>query len=280
MPNPPPFKPYRGPPVQMSKQQKISKPKVSVVVPIRNRWGCRVVNCLRSVQLQTLGGVEVVFADFGSHANGHRGLMDLLKPYDCTVYYCPTKEVWSLSRARNMGIRRARAPIVVSLDVDMILERNTLHVINMVQKHKPQTLIVSRVRNLPDINLCKVRLPRDYPRLAKLAEPHRPGVGGLMSATRSWWHRVRGFDERMKAWGADDNDLVKRARADGLDVINLERQGFKNVDLYHQHHVKAIPFHKGILGEKRYNAYYELNVSIFRGDDSIRRNDRTWGCVP
>ncbi|MFH1835824.1 MAG: galactosyltransferase-related protein [Methanobacteriota archaeon] len=150
----------------------------------------------------------------------------------------------------------------------------------MVQKHKPQTLIVSRVRNLPDINLCKVRLPRDYPRLARLAEPHRPGVGGLMSATRAWWHRVRGFDERMKAWGAEDNDMKDRAIMDGLKPILLDKQKLKNVTLYHQYHKKSIPMHKEQLGIKKYEETYSLNLAIWKKDKTIVRNDNTWGCFP
>lgn len=280
LPSPPKHNPYTGPPVSTSKKSKTVNPAISVAIPIRQRWGPRLENCMNAIQLQNQRNVEVVIADFGSTRSGHRSLVECLQPYDCTVYYCPTTEIWNLSRARNMGIRRASGRYVATLDVDMIMEPSVLSSILSLHRKHPRSLVISRVRNLPKTNLRNIRLPRDYPRLDRQAARHRPGVGGLMSASRRWWHRVRGFDERMKAWGADDDSLRKRARSDGLREVFLDKQGLKNVNVYHQHHRKAIPMHKKQLGVLRFNKLYEDNLAILRKDSPVIVNDRTWGCTP
>ena len=91
--------------VECLKQQKDLENLVfTLVIPTKNRWGARMRNCVRGIQLQTQRGIEVIVADYGSSEKGLRKMLKALEPFDCTVYHYKTDDVWSLSRARNIAI--------------------------------------------------------------------------------------------------------------------------------------------------------------------------------
>ncbi|MBK9264079.1 MAG: hypothetical protein IPM54_30285 [Polyangiaceae bacterium] len=70
-------------------------------------------------------------------------------------------------------------------------------------------------------------------RLAVMRPTH--GVGGVQCAEADWFHRVRGYDEGYKGWGAEDADLVVRAERDGRVVKWVTEQTM----MFHQWHPTA-----------------------------------------
>lgn len=266
--------------VKLVKKQKMDgKPNFTLVVPLRNRWGPRVRNCMRSIQLQTLKRIELIVSDYGSTTENHEKLMRTLEKFNCTVYYCPTKEVWSMSISRNLGIRRAKGTYIATTDVDCILQPNVVSNILDLHKQHPRCFIASLLCSIPKMNLEEIGLPRDYDNLSRLCKYQRSGYGGLMSAPRDWWFKVRGFDERMKGWGAEDDDIWRRAINDGMKTLTLERLKIPGTRVFHQWHPNSVEAHKKNLGETEYTRLYNTNVRILRSDKSIIRNDETWGAA-
>ena len=261
--------------VECLKQQKNLKSLVfTLVIPTRNRHGARMRNCMRGIQLQTQEGIEVIVADYGSSEKGIEIMLKSLEPFDCTVYHYKTDDVWSLSRARNIGIRRANAKHIASLDVDCIMMPDVVQATVKRYQENPNDFVVNRVCHCPkDLDVTSLVLPRDYPRLRQTCECVRPGVGAYMSAPREWWFKVRGFDERMKRWGAEDDDIKKRARKDGRRLHVLSQKKEPEMKIYHQWHPKS---------EARLNsrAQQRINLKIFKRDGTIIRNKGNWGYAP
>ena len=127
----------------LSKERAGGIPVFSVVVPLRDRWGSRLKNCVDSIVNQTLQPLEIIVVDFGSTEEGHVAIMETLDGYDCTVYYYPTDEVWNLPKARNMGIRRSnpRCKNVAVVDADLILEPRVLEVLSQALASRPRSYI-------------------------------------------------------------------------------------------------------------------------------------------
>ena len=248
-----------------------SQPMLTVVIPVRNIRGPRIRNCIRSLELQKLKNFTTIIADYGSSVEKFSKLLKDLENFNCIIYRYPTNEVWSLSVARNIGIRRARGKIVATLDADLILEPNVLSILVKLYEELENPLVVSCVCNLRKKTvLDKIRLPRDYDKFRMLCKP-RSGIGGLMSAPLEWWYKVRGFEERMKGWGVEDDDLRKRAKKDGMKICNIQSLELPKTKVYHQWHPKYVyPI--------EYGGMWNQNYKIFKDSgDILIRNDESWG---
>jgi len=310
--------------MELSKDREGETPIFSVVVPLRDRWGPRLRNCVRSLENQTLRPIEIIVADYGSTQKGHEAIMETLKDFDCTVYYYPTDKIWSLSVARNMGIRRSYAQCedIAVVDADLILEPRVLEVLSQAHASRPRSYISCFIEMLrpktgarfvefmencvtsgrsradcileykklypgrPDEDPDDFRFPRDSAKLRVIAradgsEPSA-GLGGLVSAPRDWFFKVRGFDERMKFWGAEDGDLWKRAGLDGMDCYRINDLEEANTEVYHQFHDDCISvvydepwgLFKLTTEEKR---HIKWNKTLMVRDNSIIRNNDNWG---
>lgn len=256
------------------------KPILTAVIPVRNIWGTRIVNCLKSLRLQTLKFFDIIVSDYGSSDDAFKNLMKNLEPFRCTVYRCSTKAVWSLSIARNIGVRRATGKIVATIDADLILEPSVLEAVVNTHRRKPKSLVTNSVCDLNEsVDLNQIEIPRDFEMLRENCEA-RFGVGGLMSAPRTWWFKVRGFDERMKGWGAEDDDLRKRANLDGRKHLDLQSLGLPQSRVFHQWHPKPWLVQSEQLTEEQLHKLWIKNNRIFRRVDKVLRNDKHWGIFP
>lgn len=228
------------------KKSSIKNPQYSVVISVRDRYNKALHNCLISLHDQTLPNVEITISDYGSNRTV-RKIMRFLEPYDCTVYHFSTRSLWSTSIARNMGIRRSLAQYILSVDADLLLEREALRLLYNCHMKHPDALVVNRLQPPP--------------------KRGNLGIGAVMSAPRAWWHRVRGFDERMRGWGGPDSDLWKRAELDGMKRVIAEAK------IYHQQH----PPTKYKLRRGVNYLLYRWNRLIWQLDKSIIRNNENWG---
>lgn len=249
----------------------------SVVVPIRDRHGAMLRNCLRSIELQTLEPIELIIVDYGSTRENHEALLEMLP--ECTVYRYETTEPWSLARARNIGLRRAKAPVSCALDADLIMDvrvleyayRNHMEIENTYQTTRAVLLDADAIDHIT------LELPRDYRCLLSAKSTYMSeGWGGFTSALTSWWHRCRGFDERMTVWGWEDVDMWKRAARAGMRRLRLSDEIMWETAVYHQYHpnvqLEAHQKEDGVtLGTIKRNEHLAKQT---RG---IIRNDEYWG---
>jgi len=307
--------------MEHSREREGGFPIFSTVIPLRNRWGPRLRNCVKSVVNQTLQPLEIIIADYGSTEEGHKEIMKDLEDFDCSIYYYPTDEMWNLSRARNLGIRRSnpRCENVALIDADLILEPRVLEVLSQAHASRPRSYIscfiwmllpkiwphykefmdncetsgqsradcVAKYRKLYPGKLDEgpddFGFPHDFAKLKNLAYGESAGRGGLVSAPRDWFFKVRGFDERMKLWGAEDNDLWKRARLDGMDCYRINDLGETDAEIYHQFHkdcysgllVDALWGEISLTTEEKRQINW--NIIIATRDNTLMRNNDNWG---
>ena len=104
-----------------------------------------------------------------------------------------------------------------------------------------------------------------------------------MSAPRDWFFKVRGFDERMKFWGAEDGDLWKRAKLDGMDCYRINDLEETDAEIYHQFHKDCISGHlvngpwDRIKLTTEENRQILWNKMIATRDNTLIRNNDNWG---
>ena len=255
----------------------IENPAYSLVVPIRNRYEHMLRNCLKSVELQTLENVELIIVDYGSTHENIEKTLDMAPP--CTIYRYETTQPWNLSTARNIGLRRANAEYVGTLDGDLIMEPSVLDLAHKIHTLYEMCYITTRVILLSQnaIPPSAIELPRSYEEIANSAYIKRAeGWGGFISAPALWWKECRGFDERMKWWGWEDVDMWKRVARARLTRSRLQKIGSPNSEVYHQYHTnvqtealqqKNMPIYEAIM----------LNEHYAKHTKGIYRNTEKWG---
>lgn len=243
-------------------------PRLTVVLPLRNRAGVRLDNCLRSLRWQegvAARDVEVLLSDFGSDPSSRDEVAALARAYDARVVFTPERGVWNRSRALNIGLRRAQGALSFCTDVDMVFAKNFLRTILDVEADA-RVLALCQCHDLGPETLGRVIEPEELEALRDGATM-RPayGLGGCQATTTAWFHRVRGFDERMTFWGAEDKDLAFRARRDGLALQWMNERTF----MLHQWH-ETLKYERPWLTKKN-RWRFKLTSWI------VRKNWLGWG---
>jgi len=228
-----------------------STPKITAIVPIRNRSGVRLENCLRSLRWQELDGVvpealgdhlEIVLSDFGS-TSPHREDVDALAArYGARIVRTETDAIWNRSRVLNIGIRAARSPLVLCTDADMLFSPNFVQSVLDAHAAHPNALVVARCYDVPESVPEQLHEVSGFPALMEVASVRlTSGTGACQSAARAFFEAVHGYDEAYVYWGAEDNDMVTRALLHGLKLRWL-----------HQHAVMMHQWHPTLKKTERW----------------------------
>lgn len=201
----------------------MSAPLLTVVVPIRNRSGVRLENCLRSLRWQegvSRDDVEILISDFGSEPKHREAVEQSASTYGARVHHTTHDGLWNRSRALNIGVKRANGKYTVCTDVDMVFAPSFLAVLMQEQKRLDgRGMLLCQSRDLPQETEGKAVSLEEYDAYVNMTTM-RPthGMGGCQCAQTQWFHSVRGYDEGYTYWGAEDTDMVRRAERDGRIV--------------------------------------------------------------
>ena len=203
---------------RLVQSQEVEAPALSLVIPIRNLHGARIRNLLRSIELQQTENLQTILSNYGSTEENTRKLLETTSSFNCAVWDTSTDEAWGLSIPSNIGIRRATGKYIARLDADLILEPHVLKDTLQRLNAQENLLIIRQPIFLPeDFNFENLKLPQDYGKL--MAQPKRyitPSYGAFVVTKRSWWHRIRGYEERFRGWGLPDWDLWRRTARSGV----------------------------------------------------------------
>jgi glycosyltransferase involved in cell wall biosynthesis len=207
----------------------MNAPLLSVVLPIRNRSGVRLENCLRGLRWQeglSKDDVEIVISDFGSEPQHRDAVQKAAATFGARIQYTAASGLWNRSRALNIGIKQATGHYTMSTDVDMVLAPTFLRTLVETQEQLGgRGLLLCQSRDLgPETEGKEIQL-RDFEEILR-STTMRPtyGMGGCQCADTRWFHHVRGYDERYTYWGAEDKDVVLRAQRDGRIVKWITEQ--------------------------------------------------------
>ncbi|PRP96557.1 putative glycosyl transferase [Enhygromyxa salina] len=241
--------------------------QISAVIPVRDRSGPRLENCLRSLRWQDVepGTIEIVITDFGSAPAQAAVLHEYADHHGAQVVRVETTQTWNRARALNHGIQRATGRYVFCTDADMIFAPNFVPTLLEVQaRERDQAFVVCHCRDLPERLAEQQWALEDFPELLASA-PFRKatGTGACQVARREFFERVRGYDEGFSFWGQEDNDLRFRAGRVGLREVWIQDQ----TAMLHQWHPSERgkkPLRKS-LNDIRYHLTKRVTVKNWRG---------------
>ena len=247
----------------------MDNPTLTTVIPVRNRSGVRLENCLRSLRWQDVEPAthEIVLSDFGSDDTHRRSIDRLSSAYGVRVVRTDTEEVWNRSRALNIGVQAGRGAYVFCTDADMIFQPN--FVSSLLEVHSGEGcdhMIHCRCHDLPESAGEQVWQQQDFEGLrAKGVVRAVMGTGACQSAPTAYFHAVRGYDEKYRYWGAEDVDMTARARRYGLKVVWVSNR----TSMLHQWHETMKNDRKLLWRINRWR--YRLTKHI------VVKNRRGWG---
>ena len=204
--------------------------RIGFSVPIKNiAPDSRIRNCLASLADQDPPAeIVVVGYDPPDPEALAKICVEYGVPYIGLRVYSERPEAsWSMGTASNIGIRRLDTDFAFMLGVDLVFSPNFTHVVAEEYEKNPAAFIVCRHREMPETRCLPVIegfAPQDYP----LSWHHQAALGMGMER----WREIRGFDERYVGSCMADNDLVRRAKAAGLEVVDVQGR----TEVLHQWH--------------------------------------------
>ena len=188
--------------------------RLSVVVIGRNE-GIRLVRCIESImRMRPLNGsIEVIYVDSGSTD----GSVERAERLNLKVISLNSTNPCAAA-GRNAGWRASRAPILLFLDGDTMLEPN--FVVDSIGELKdPRIAVVFGDRREIDPNGSIYNRVLDLDWLAPVGPVEF--CGGEALIRREVLERVGGYDEHLIA--AEDTELCSRIRALGYVVLHVDR---------------------------------------------------------
>lgn len=239
-------------------------PDISVLLTVRNWDLTRVRMCLASLEAQTDIDSEIVVVDYGS--DDAEALSDVVSGFEAKLVRIEAKE-WSRSLAMNAAASAATAPYYIFADADLVFAPQVLSSTYQKLVENKRSILMFSFRDLPQgINPEDLQADIDFEWLDQLAiwRP-RWGMGVQAYSAEAFWN-VRGFDNRMKIYGGEDNDIAKRARAHGYRLTWVNDRNF---GLYHVWHPSSREIADADPEQKK---ELEKNVDIAKNDNSIIRN--------
>ncbi|NVB36245.1 glycosyltransferase family 2 protein [Pseudenhygromyxa sp. WMMC2535] len=223
-------------------------PRLTAIIPVRNRSGTRLRNCLASLRWQLAGTenssenstevlgdeLEIVLSDFGSDPEHAASIVALAEHFDAKVARNEEFGDWNRSRALNLGIQHASADYLLCTDADMIFAPNFVSSILEVHARRPrQALVVCACSDLPQRVPERDYALSDFEWLRAQADRRKSiGTGACQSATREFFFHARGYDEAFVHWGSEDTDMRDRALAYGLELEWISDR----TEMFHQWH--------------------------------------------
>jgi len=112
------------------------KPAITVIIPLKNtaeyyRDIKRLEDCFYSLKKQSIpfGRIDVIVSDLDSDETYRRQHEEICKKFGVRHIYTKTNDLWNISRARNVGIKNARADFVMTTDVDCIFAPDFIEIV-------------------------------------------------------------------------------------------------------------------------------------------------------
>ena len=236
---------------------------LTIVFGYRNRDLIRVERCLQSLAGQTRRDFRVLFVDYGSRLSLARSVQSLVEGFPfCQYIYTDTRGwPWSRAKALNIGVCLAETDYVLTTDVDMIFAPNFVETVLKAQDGN--SVIYCNPRWLPETFA-------DWERIADYADALPKGngqQGGCQCVPLPVMQAMRGFDENLEYWGAEDWDLNLRLMRWGLRECWVDDQ----TTIFHQWH----PIERGGFPFSYLDRW--INPYLAQVSTQLVRNTPRWG---
>ena len=205
----------------------IDYPKITLIIPFRNRSSNRLKKNLDSLKRQTSKKYKVVLIDYGSTKDYSQGIEKLISNYTFVNYYYQDTSMlpWSRAHALNIGVKKCNTSYFFPVDVDLIFDKGFLEVLYAcIAPNKITTFKVGflKKRNSEWSNPEKMKIEQISPDTAL----------GMTLFKKKEFENIGGYDEKYVYWGGEDNDIVARFKKEGYTHCFYSGKEI----LYHQWH--------------------------------------------
>lgn len=235
-------------------------PLVSVIVPVKNS-SKTLSQCIRSIKRSYYKKYEIIIVD--DHSADHS--IEIAKGYNCKVI--EVKDGSGANNARNIGASAAKGDILMFVDSDIVIGRETmLGIVESLEenyidavvgiytaKHRHESL-VSQYKNL-------------WVRYSYIKSP--PAIdwlfGSISGIKRQAFEKLGGFNiELLAKHGHDDIELGKRAAQGNLNIeLNMD------IEVEHLKNYTLLSFIKNEYN--RSAGFAELAIKFRETTQSVRR---------
>lgn len=200
-------------------------------------------NCLLTLDFQTVPPLEVIVVDQNTRKPKQLEVRSVCDRYSAK-YILATRKAFNMSWAFNVGIKAAKGNYIVCIGAEMLFSHNYVEVITEMMT--PDIFLSSHCgflqqgRDLGGIlgnwaELCDSARARSEKGVLPDSPPGRV-IGGFQGAHRDWWHKVRGYNEKLPlAW--TDSNLERRAKESGL---RQDRVHFEKAQMLHPWHQRSL----------------------------------------
>ena len=245
---------------------------IDVVFPIGSAgWVPYLANACRFVRAQNYPQekIGIVVSYLYSKVEPLSDLADVCREYDATLVMsrADADDGFRTPLCRNRGIRRTARDVLALIDSDVCLHPHTFTAAaQIVGANQGVILPVADMPQGPEAPLFQTTDPAVATAISRRDGTLREAAMGALIVPRKAVMSVRGYDERMAGWGADDTDFGERLRMYG--GVNLAlRHDFPWA--LHQHHPAS----------NRESEQNKLNRRLyFEGGE--HRNVDGWGGIP
>lgn len=247
---------------------------IDVVFPIGSMdWIPYLRNACRFVRMQKYKQekVGIIISYLYNKDEPMEQLAKTCRDYDAILVITKgsQKNAFETPLARNAGARRACREMVAFIDCDVALHPVTFSVsaTHLAQKNVGVVIPVADMEYTPDAEIYQ---SNDEHFLE--AEVQRVGRGrgdamGAIIVPREAVFKIRGYDEQMYGWGADDTDFGMRIQRSGIAMIGLSKHGCPFA-LHQKHNTSS-----------RESSFTARNRSILATSGNIIRNEISWGNI-
>ena len=235
----------------------------------------RLRTCLRSVWAQRTKPREVIVTYVHPRGAAVPNLQEFRRAGCRVVVHAHDEPDFPPSLARNVGLRVAKAKLVMTVDADAVLDVRTVGTCEKLLSHGDSFVrIRTRMSGCgPEaVAFKQLEPPRHFVREARRWR-WAPGPGCIVAAPRKTVFQLGGWDERFVGYGPAVLDWVARLKQAGLQEIVLpDDYEPRHICSMHQNHPRVRDQEMNELRKANIRRY---NVTL-KGGDPVR-NKGGWG---
>lgn len=194
----------------------MAKPLLSIVIPTFNR--CQELHwTLRSLKKQSLLDFEVIIADDGST---DETAQLAAQKYPFQVHYAHQQNQ-GRAAARNMGIAKAQADIILFIDDHIICHKDLVkyHVEAHKQSAEPLGAVRGRVEFIKNPQDAPEHVAKKKQRYKSVQSPFVTFITNNISVSRRALALTGGFDPDFTEYGFQDQELGYRIKQRGFRFV-------------------------------------------------------------
>ncbi len=238
--------------------------ELSIVIPIWNRYADLLDRTLYTLVNQLLPPHEIIISDTSSSESYTKSIKAVTSKYDLAQHIHNPLPAFSLSHSLNIGLKHTESEYILCTGAEMLFSQNYLKELSKIATDN--VFMWSACGFLQKNTKYPGDIFGDWKKLlAQIisGSMSKMSPGTFHGAPRSWWFKIRGYDEQFP-FAYMDSDIIRRATIDSAIQRGAVRANVAQV--LHQWHEKS-----DLVG-KLGGTYAQVKAQV-----GIIRNPDGWG---